>query len=187
MGTNKVLGMINIIYGEIYRISGGALINLDSLLKSIRYFLEHKTLYTKEDIIKEINKILKDEDIDTENISHEQLNESDTKEIHIWMDERYKSEKIPSYDFYATLGEANSAILSDKSIIHTGQTSICTTHNIGAGYKMFVHMLNGEIVEIKFGYNEKINMEIRLDTNLERLLLRNGFGLAVQGYNIMPI
>lgn len=108
--------------------------------------------------------------------------QNEVKEIHIWMGNNY-----PINEFCGTLGEALTAINYKKPIIHTGQTLICTTYNMSAGYRMFVHMLDGETVEIKFGYNEKIKTEIRLDTNLERLLLRNGFGLAVTGHNLMPI
>lgn len=108
----------------------------------------------------------------------------DKKEIHIWMSEGYKS--IPDKICY-TLNECAEAIERKKFIIHTTQSTLCQTYYISMGYQLFVHMLDDEEVEIKLGYNEKLNITIRLDTNIEKLLLRNGFGLAVKADNIMPI
>jgi hypothetical protein len=153
-------------------------------LRTIRYFLTYETLYSKTVIIKEINKILKDDNEIAEAPSNPQNDSSDSKEIHIWMGEK---KKPSSYLLYNTLGESMDAIDSKMPMIHTTQTALCTTYNMSTGYQMFVHMLDGEKVEIKFGYNEKLDMNIRMDTNLEKILLRNGFGLAVNTRNLMPI
>ncbi|MDD4779135.1 MAG: hypothetical protein PHT02_00830 [Tissierellia bacterium] len=50
------------------------------------------------------------------------------------------------------------------------------------GYKIFVHMLDNEVVEIKLGDMGKDFPEIRVSKNIEKMMLCNVFGYATRDF-----
>lgn len=84
---------------------------------------------------------------------------------------------LPKY-FTSTYHELNLAILNEEKVIHTTQTSAINTDNIEKGYKLFVHFIDGEVKEMKLGYIDGCNKEIRKEHNLEKMVRANVFGLA---------
>ncbi len=99
------------------------------------------------------------------------------KEIHVWMYSDYPSETCA--DLYST----ELMLRLGKLVVHTTQPSVCSTANLIEGYKIFVHMIDGETVEVKLGdTNIHTDREIREEHNLEKLLLSNEFGKVVEIY-----
>jgi hypothetical protein len=71
------------------------------------------------------------------------------------------------------------ALREQDEMIHTTQPHVCSTKWLVKGYRIFVHMLDGKVVEIKLGCeNKNTDREIRISHNLEKLLLANVFGYA---------
>jgi len=107
------------------------------------------------------------------------------KEIHIWMSESYDYHKyhVLTY-YYSTFVKLIDLEDSQENFrIDTTQTFVCSTKNLVNGIKIFVHMLDGEEVEIKLGTsNKNTDRSIKVEHNLEKLLLSNEFGQAVIYY-----
>lgn len=94
------------------------------------------------------------------------------KELHIWMGMSHPT------GMSISLEETEYQLNNNSQRVDTPQTHVCSTKWISAGYKIFVHMLDGKEVELKLGYIEGHPKEIRVSHNLEKLLLANSFGLA---------
>ena len=94
------------------------------------------------------------------------------KELHIWMGMSHPTGMAIS------LEETEYQLNNNEERVDTPQTHVCSTKWIKAGYKIFVHMLDGKTVEMKLGYIEGYPKEIRVAHNLEKLLLANVFGKA---------
>ena len=100
-------------------------------------------------------------------------NSIEIKELHIYMTYDYPEETL--CDLHTTL----YSLIKKGMYIHTTQTSVCSTERFREGYKIFVHMLDGDCVEIKLGSeNKNSSREIKMYHNLEKLLLANEFGYA---------
>lgn len=99
------------------------------------------------------------------------------KELHIWM-----GDNIPD-NLCVTLHSTLFALNNNCKMINTTQSHVCSTTWLTKGYRMFVHMIDDEEVEIKLGHINNCDREIRLSHNLERLLLANCFGRAVEDYS----
>lgn len=95
------------------------------------------------------------------------------REIHI-----YLGDKIP-YLVSPTL-KSTYDVIKDPSIkvVNTTQPHFCSTRYLIDGFRLFVHMIDEEIVEMKLGYIEGCSKEIRVEHNLEKMLMANKFGLA---------
>jgi hypothetical protein len=99
------------------------------------------------------------------------------KELHIWMGENYPNRN----KLWITLESTEEALNNDCDRVDSTQTHVCSTKWLVKGYKIFVHMLDGEVVEIVLGSgNKHTNKEIRIAHNLEKLLLANCFGYATR-------
>ena len=105
------------------------------------------------------------------------------KEIHIFLDfiHNYKSDVL-EYGHYVgmrySMAETQRDINRGHNIIFTYQTSACSTENLIKGYRIFVYMLDGQKVEIKLGVDNACAKEIRVNHNIEKMLLGNMFGVA---------
>jgi hypothetical protein len=97
------------------------------------------------------------------------------KELHIWLCD-YPKFISP----YVRLESTEFALDQDDEIVHTTQPHVCSTTWLVKGYRIFAHMLDGEVIEIKLG--ECCGREIRISHNLEKMLLANVFGLATRNY-----
>lgn len=95
------------------------------------------------------------------------------KELHIWLCEP-QSEKL-----ITTLRATQDAINAGVDIIHTAQPHVCNTESLEQGYRIFAHMLDGAVVEIKLGYIDGCSKQIRREHNLEKMLLAGCFGRAM--------
>jgi len=94
------------------------------------------------------------------------------KELHIWMEQNNENNLLTNFQ------ETQKALIDSVDLIHTTQPHFCNTKWI-TKYKIFVHMLDNECVEILLGTKNKYtNRNIRLSHNLEKLLLANEFGYA---------
>ena len=105
------------------------------------------------------------------------INEAIQKELHIWMNEDYQ---LQATNLFISLDLAERALCEGVNRVDTPQTHCCRTDWLAKGYRIFVHLLDGETIEIKLGSNEKWAKEIRPAHNIERLLLANFFGFAVR-------
>ena len=99
-------------------------------------------------------------------------------EFHIWL-----HTEIWSYSICATYLDTDISLKNKEPIIHTTQTHFCSTKRFEEGYRLFVHLIDGNTVEIKLGENDCTSKEIRMEHNLEKLLLANEFGVATIGGN----
>ena len=100
------------------------------------------------------------------------------KELHIWMGENYSGE-VSLDDLYLTIEATEYALnkgVEDR--IDTVQPHFCNTTYLVKGYRIFVHMLDDEVVEMKLEYINNCAKEIRVAHNLEKMLLCNCFGKA---------
>ena len=102
------------------------------------------------------------------------------KELHIWMGENWRSENKNVNELIVTLESAEKALHSNKSRVDTTQTHVCSTKWLQKCYRLFVHMLDNTVVEIKLGQNDSTNRIIKETYNLEKLLLAGEFGPATQ-------
>jgi len=111
------------------------------------------------------------------------------KEIHIWMndvhahlnDANIDNAKSLVFSRFQTMVAFKNLDLDWCDRIDTVQTFVCSIDNLKKGYRIFVHMIDFEEVEIKLGTNNKhTKRNIRVENNLENLLLNNEFGLAVE-------
>ncbi len=100
------------------------------------------------------------------------------KELHVHM----SSFTLPKY-FYTNLYDTECALNNGEGVIHTTQTHVLSTIWLIKGYRIFVYMLDGEIVELKLGYIKGHPKEIRPIHNLEKMVLSNGFGFAINDFN----
>lgn len=100
------------------------------------------------------------------------------KELHIWMGDNYINKDELFISFQAT----EKALLNDCNRVDTVQPHFCSTTWIVRGYKVFVHMLDNEVVEMKLGHINGHPKEIRVAHNLEKMLLANCFGYATEDY-----
>lgn len=109
----------------------------------------------------------------------ETINSQDNviKEIHIWMCGGYPIEGTDC-DMYLT----SLSLQNENPIVHTTQPHFCSTRRFEEGYRLFVHLIDSSVVEIKLGTNECTGREIKQTHNLEKLLLANEFGKAVEVY-----
>lgn len=94
-------------------------------------------------------------------------------ELHIWTGPDFPVETKCS------LFETHKALKNSEERVDTTQVTCCSTEWILKGCEVFVHLLDGEVVLIKLGYNHTISKEIRAAHNLTRMLLANMFGYAV--------
>jgi hypothetical protein len=97
------------------------------------------------------------------------------KELHIWLGDDYPFNRISF-----TLESTMKALHTNHIRVNTTQPHVCNTTWLVKGYRIFVHMLDGEIVEIKLG--QCCDREIRITHNLEKLLLANCFGKATEEF-----
>jgi hypothetical protein len=96
------------------------------------------------------------------------------KELHIWLCD-YDKFTFP----YVRLESTLRALHEQDEIVHTTQPHVCSTTWLVKGYRIFTHMLDGEVVEIVLGdKNKYTNRNIGIRHNLEKLLLANEFGKA---------
>lgn len=95
------------------------------------------------------------------------------KELHIHL----SSVTLPKY-FYNTLYDTEKALHEGEVIVHTSQTHVISTTWLLKGYRIFIYMIDGEVVELKFGKIDKCLKEIRPAHNLERMVLSGCFGKA---------
>jgi hypothetical protein len=100
------------------------------------------------------------------------------KELHIWMGNNYPKSTKMSY----TLEETEFELHSDTELINTVQTHVCSTVWLLKGYRIFVHMLDENVFEIKLDGEDINGKTIRPSQNLEKMLLSGCFGLAVKYY-----
>lgn len=95
------------------------------------------------------------------------------REIHIWLGYCYPD------DICITNIETQRLICCGFHRIDTGVIGFCNSKYLEHGFRIFVHMIDNEEVEIKFGDgNVNTNRYIHPCHNLEKLLMSNEFGLA---------
>ena len=94
------------------------------------------------------------------------------KELHIWLREPQIEKPITN------LQATQTAINEGVDVVHTVQPHYCSVASLDKGYRIFAHMLDGEVVEIKLGYIGNCEKQIRREHNLEKMLLAGCFGKA---------
>lgn len=92
------------------------------------------------------------------------------KELHIWMGISHP------INMAVSLEETENNLNNNIQRVDTPQPHVCNTKWIAKGYRIFVHMLDGETVEMKLGQIGDNLKEIRVEHNLEKLLLAGSFG-----------
>lgn len=94
------------------------------------------------------------------------------KELHIWtfVNHELGNRLLLTYD--ETLG----AIMSEQSIVHTVIPQFCSSEYIDSGYKLFVHTLDRNKIEVKAGMETQSDRELTIDQDWTKLLLANEFG-----------
>ena len=71
------------------------------------------------------------------------------KELHVWLIDDYPSDILVIHSLNSALVLLNN----NAPIVHTTQTHCFATEWIEKGYHIFAHLLDGNVVEIKFGKN----------------------------------
>lgn len=100
------------------------------------------------------------------------------KELHVHM----SSFTLPRY-FYTSLYDTEKALYDNEIMVDTTQTHVLSTTWLLKGYRIFVHMLDEEIVELKIGKQDnKLFPDIRVANNIEKMVLNNCFGFAVNDF-----
>ena len=96
------------------------------------------------------------------------------KELHIWL--RWPTpEEIPAQSTIHLDG-MEKRLLAGVERVDTVQAHCCSTVWLQMGYRLFVHFSDGTDTEIKLGDNPSTGRHIRVEHNLERLLLAGEFG-----------
>lgn len=131
----------------------------------ILWIKEVKMSIIAENLIKNCKKIVKEY-------------ESDNKEIHILLTQQQIDQFENNFDNVQCTIFNTEKWLDTFNKVYTTQTHFCSTTWLVKGYRIFAHMLDDEVVEIKLGKNECTDREIRVSHNLEKMLLANEFGLA---------
>ena len=142
----------------------------------VKYAKNNDYSTTKEyfiEILGDYAKLIKETTFDVKELNTYLISKDD-KELHIWLSENYPI----NLDLKLTLDSTEKALLKNHRIIHTVQTSVCKTCWLEKGYKIYVHMLDNTVVEMKLGYIQGYDKEIRNSHNLEKMLLANAFGKA---------
>lgn len=94
--------------------------------------------------------------------------------LNIWLNESYPKDTLHS------LQSVFEAIKNKRETIDTTNIFFCNMRYMELGYRIFVHMLDGECIEITLGTaNKHTNRNITMFSNIEQLLLGNEFGHAV--------
>ena len=105
------------------------------------------------------------------------MESKESKELHIWMGANYPNRN----DLFITLESTETALYNNCYRIDTTQPHFCSTTWLVKGWKIFVHMIDDEVVEIVLGIgNKNTSREIRISHNIEKLLLANEFGYATR-------
>lgn len=102
------------------------------------------------------------------------------KELHIWMDEDV-FEKLGENKLCVTFDITEKALENSDNRVDTVQPHFCSTTWLVKGYRIFVHMLDEKMVEIKLGFMKDVG-NVRVSQNLEKMLLSNIFGYATRDY-----
>ena len=100
------------------------------------------------------------------------------KELHFWASAKQCKDnniKLNNKDSCMIFDISGCQFLSNYNIIHTTLPNLVTTELFTKGYRIFIHNLSNEIVEIKLGKNDYTLREIKMGNNLEKLLLANEF------------
>jgi len=102
------------------------------------------------------------------------------KELHIWMG----TPDLNSRDvLFTTFDETDTALQNGHNRVNTVQPHFCSTEWIVRGYRVFIHMLDGKVVEMKLGYIGNCGREVKISTALEKMMLSNCFGKATRDYD----
>ena len=96
------------------------------------------------------------------------------KELHVYMGMTHPMINTMSI----SLAETEWQLNHDVERINTPQTHVISTTWLVKGYRIFVHMLDDKIVEMKLGYMGDNLKEIRVAHNLEKMVLAGCFGNA---------
>lgn len=100
-----------------------------------------------------------------------------TKELHVWM-----GDLLPN-DSFVTYKQVTDAISRGETRIDTPIPNFCSSEYYEMGYRIFVHMIDGECVEIKTGHVETTSRDIKSVYNWMKLMLANEFGHATNSIN----
>lgn len=95
------------------------------------------------------------------------------KEYHLWLDIDTMVNECPVGKIALSFKIFQENRNAD--IIHTTLPCTLSTDLFEKGYKIFIHDLQGDKIEIKLGKNECTTREIRLGHNLEKLLFAGEF------------
>lgn len=90
-------------------------------------------------------------------------------ELHIYLD-KYPANTLHSYT------ETLEALENHQLVVNTTNTYFCKTEYIEKGYSLFIHFADGTKTQIKFGFNESCNKELRKAHNIEKMMYANAFG-----------
>jgi len=102
------------------------------------------------------------------------------KELHIWMGENYPNKNA----LLLTVEETEKKLQANYISVNTVQPHFCSTDWLVRGYRIFVHMLDDKVVEIKLGYIGNCTREVKVSTALEKMMLSNCFGKATRDYEV---
>lgn len=96
------------------------------------------------------------------------------KEIHLYLNSHYPQDTCTN--LIDTQSVINIYNKQDEGIINTTQTCVINTKRFEDGYRLFVHFNDNDFTEIVLGdNNERTDREIKMEHNLEKLILSGEF------------
>lgn len=107
--------------------------------------------------------------------------DNNKNELHVYLSEQIipdSKKEVLSIGLF----ETEKLLHNNAKEVHTIQTHVISNTWLLRGYRIFVYMLDGEKVELKYNGMDDKYPKIRVSQNLEKMVLSNCFGFATYDF-----